>query len=111
MSAARSGTLEFNGEVSPVVVELCKDDDGIQTETARMTVCRDWSVASCRWKEMRRRLVYRRRCREHGEEWHVQRDLGASMLTTAFKRSRRVRWQGLHGQGGQTAWRWLAGVS
>jgi hypothetical protein len=45
---ARFGALEFNGEASPVVVELCEDDDGVQTETMRMTVCRDWSVASCR---------------------------------------------------------------
>jgi hypothetical protein len=29
MSAARSGALEFNGEVSPVVVELREDDDGV----------------------------------------------------------------------------------
>jgi hypothetical protein len=48
MSAARSGALEFNGEASPVVVELREDDDGVQTEMARMTVCRDWSVASYR---------------------------------------------------------------
>jgi hypothetical protein len=53
MSAARSSALEFNGEASPVVVELREDDDGVQTEMTRTMVCRDLSVASYRCKETR----------------------------------------------------------
>jgi hypothetical protein len=53
MSTARSGTLEFNGEVSPVVVELREGDDSVQDETARTIVCRGRCVASCRREEMR----------------------------------------------------------
>jgi hypothetical protein len=34
-SMVRSGALEFNGEVSPVVVELREDDDDIQLEVTK----------------------------------------------------------------------------
>jgi hypothetical protein len=41
----------------------------------------------------------------------VQRDLGAGMLTMAFRRSRRVRWRGLRGRGVPELQQSLAGVS
>jgi hypothetical protein len=57
MSAARSGALKFNGEASPVVVELREDDDGVHTEMVMTMVCRTEILASCIDKEKRLELA------------------------------------------------------
>jgi hypothetical protein len=57
MSAARSGALKFNGEASPVVIELREDDDGIQTEMVMTMVCRAEILASCIDEEKRLELA------------------------------------------------------
>jgi hypothetical protein len=63
-----------------VVVELREDDDGVQIETARTSVCRDWSVASCRCEETRPEVsiptrmprAWRRTTRAEGSwGWHA----------------------------------------
>jgi hypothetical protein len=35
MSMVRSGALEFNGVVSPVVIELREDDDDVQLKVTK----------------------------------------------------------------------------
>jgi hypothetical protein len=55
-SSTGPAVLEIDGEVSPEVVELREDDDGVQEGTARMMVCRDRSVDA---RRCGRRLVYR----------------------------------------------------
>jgi hypothetical protein len=91
--------LEIDGGVSPGVVELREDDDGVQEGTARTMVCGDRSIASCRREEMwpevsipmvmssaRRRMTRA----ERSGGWHAYHDIQVDEadLVAKFARSR-----------------------